>query len=224
MQLKPVFAMKQNDFFVTALAIVSNALILAMALINNQSITDILWVYWMQGIIVALFSYRRIKRIPSVDTEGIKTNLAKNPTPNELQHQMATILLIVVLFFHFVYAIFLLSFRTFVPELQAPSMLSLLCGAAMFAAYHFVQNKKAEDNDKTRVVKLAEIPVSIIVRLLPIHITIIFTGFLVIVFGGLFTIAIVFFVVLKTLLETRPAFLMKKIKALQEKAQQAAAK
>ncbi len=213
--------MKTSKLFIPALAIISNALILCLALINNQNLNDVLWVYWAQGIIMTVFSYRRIKRLTRYDTEGIKTNLSANPKPEELKNQMAVVLLIVVLFFHFVYAMFLLILGSVSHQATSNSFISFISGALMFTLYHYYQSKKIEEADKNRVVSLKTIPVHIFLRLLPIHFTLMAMVFLLIICNGWLTPALIFFVVLKTLIEANPDYIINKAMILQQKKQQA---
>ena len=213
--------MKTSKLFIPALAIISNALILFLALINNQNLNDVLWVYWAQGIIMTVFSYRRIKRLTRYDTEGIKTNLSANPKPEELKNQMAVVLLIVVLFFHFVYAMFLLILGSVSHHAASTSCISFVSGALMFTLYHYYQSKKIEEADKNRMVSLKTIPLYIFLRLLPIHFTLMAMVFLLIICNGWLTPALIFFVVLKTLIEANPDYIINKAMIFQQKKQQA---
>jgi len=88
----------------------TNALVLAVAMFGGGGLLMMMWTYWLQSVIIGLYSRRRILALRRFSTQGFKINdRAVDPTVVTKRYT-ANFFLLHYGFFHFVYAIFLLTF------------------------------------------------------------------------------------------------------------------
>lgn len=167
----------------------SNFIIIILAVAQRWEIATVLWVYWMQSIIIGIFQFLRILSLKQFSTENFKiNNQPVKPTTNT-KIFTAFFFTFHYGFFHFIYAIFLTSVVAKTPE----NFLSILIGSAIFFLNHlysFIHNKINDEKLTPNIGKLMFAPY---IRIVPMHLVIIVGAIL----GN--QAKLIFFLSLKTL-------------------------
>lgn len=152
----------------------SNILVIILAVVQRWEITTVLWVYWMQSIIIGFFYFLRILTLRKFSTENF--NIGNRPAPPTPQTKIFTALFFVFHygFFHFIYAIFLSQFFS---SGQRTDFNYLFLGGLIFSLNHsfsYWQNKK---NDEQKIQNIGQLMLTPYVRIIPMHLIIIFGAF-----------------------------------------------
>lgn len=157
-----------RDFSVIAL-LVSNVIVIIMAIVAKWQTDAFLWAYWFQSIIIGFFHFLRILYLQNFSTENFTVN-------NQPQSPTAAIKTFTAFFFafhfglfHFVYAMLLGAF--FTTDFRFVTA-SFGLSAFIFFINHlfsFLYNRKNDEKNKPNLGKLLFAPYS---RILPIHLTI----------------------------------------------------
>lgn len=174
-----------------AVLLLSNLAIIAAAVALKWDIRDVMWVYWGQSVIIGCFTCLRILDLKQFSTEGVRMNNRPLEPTRQTQRQAAGFFALHYGFFHFVYLIFLLVLAT--PDSGTPLLGIGLCLLAFLLshAFSFWHNRQRDRNRKPRIGCIMAFPYG---RIFPMHLTIIFGGFL----GADSAGALVLFLLLKT--------------------------
>ncbi len=133
----------------TVSLLVSNLIVIILAIVQKWDTSTVLWVYWMQSVIIGFFQFLRIL---------------------SLEKFRAFFFIFHYGFFHFIYAIFLASVVAKSPE----NFLSILIGSSIFFINHlysYIHNKIVDEKVKQNISKLMFAPYA---RIIPMHLIIIF--------------------------------------------------
>jgi hypothetical protein len=154
--------------------VLSNLVTIAMALALEWDIRDVMWIYWGQSVIIGLFNWRRILGLKKFSTENFKIgNRPAEATP-QTQREVARFFLLHYGFFHFVYLIFLLALAT--PVSGTPFLGIALCTLAFLIGHGF-SYRYYRQRDRERTPNIGCIMFLPYGRIVPMHFTIIFGGF-----------------------------------------------
>jgi len=162
----------------------SNIFTIILAAIQNWNLGVILWIFWCQSVIIGFFNFITINR------RKVNPSMA-------IKYFTAFFFILHYGFFHFVYAIFLyiLSVMT---NTGFNDMIIILSGAGIFLLNHtysfFVNIKNDKKNNEKSIGKIMFFPY---VRIIPMHLTIIFGFVFLFLFNKSFVL--VFFLILKTI-------------------------
>ena len=192
--------------FSTWTLLISNLLIAVFAILENQSALNVLWVYWFQSVIIGVFNFFKIISLKEYNVDGLKMNNKLVTKSNSAKVGIAVFFLFHYGFFHFVYAVFLLTFIT-MPEISSGGIdmtFILITSLVFFVNYlgEFVFNFK---RDQQTVQNLPKLMMSPYKRIIPMHLTIILSGF--VMAGGIFGITninagiLLIFMFLKTFID-----------------------
>jgi hypothetical protein len=169
--------------------VASNAVTVVIALWQGWSLGLLLWPYWLQSVIIGMFSYRRMRGLHRFSTEGYRINgRALEPTEST-QRQTAGFFALHYGFFHLVYAIFLTQ-----QKMPAQDWVWVAVAGIAFFLNHrdsYLRFREADRQGEPNIGALMFLPY---LRILPMHLMIIFgIGFM---GGGPF--AVLLFAMLKT--------------------------
>jgi len=171
--------------------VAANAIALAIAGYEGWSAASLMLVYWAQSVVIGVANVFRILALDRFSTENFTINdRPVDPTP-ATKRQVAAFFALHYGFFHAVYAVFLAA---------APGSVSLLmpglwaCTAA-FAVNHLWSYRYNRDLDRQGTPNIGTLMFTPYLRIVPMHLTIIFGGLFVhtgaglLLFGALKTAA-----------------------------------
>lgn len=185
--------------------IISNLAIIFFAIIDKIPLLEILWIYWIQSVIIGIFNFIKILSLEDFSTEGLKQGNSPVPVTKSAKISTAVFFLFHYGFFHFIYAVFLF---TGVPEFSDDksdaNLTFLIISTILFVinyTFEFFSYLK-EREPKPNLGKMMFSPYG---RIIPMHLTIIFGGFAG-AMSGIFSVdsslaIITFFVLLKTIID-----------------------
>lgn len=152
----------------------SNITVIILAIVQRWDTSTVLWVYWMQSMIIGFFQFLRILSLKKFSTEDFKIN--NQPALPTTQTKLFTAFFFIFHygFFHFIYAIFLFNFF----KNQALDFTYLSLGGLIFFINHtfsYFQNRIVDEQKIQNIGQLMSAPY---IRIVPMHIIIIFGAIL----------------------------------------------
>lgn len=168
----------------------SNIIIIILAIAQQWEVSTVLWVYWMQSIIIGFFQFLRILSLKKFSTENFKIN--NKPVPPTIQTKIFTAFFFLFHygFFHFIYSIFLFNFFTN----NSLDLGFIFMGGLIFFINHAFSFYQHRIIDEQKTQNIGTLMFSPYARIIPMHLIIIFGAIL-----GQSTLII--FLLLKTLLD-----------------------
>lgn len=169
--------------------VLSNCLTIGVAVAKNWPLLTLLIVYWVQSVIIGFFNYWRIVTLKEFSTEGFYLNDKPVSPTEKTKRSAANFFALHYGFFHAIYAVFLFSYAGDV------NVTYVLWGGCIFFLDHlfsFKYNREKDEKKKRNIGSLMFLPY---VRIVPMHIIILFCGVLLsgkaplIMFLGLKTVA-----------------------------------
>ncbi len=153
----------------TAALLFTNLLVIYFAVREDWSLVQIIWIYWLQSIIIGFFNFIRILTLKNFTTTNLKIN--KQPVNPSKGLQLFTAFFFAVHYgsFHFSYLFFLvaMSLTVKVPDFK----LVLLSGLIFLLnhGYSFFSNLKS---DSVREQNLGRVMFFPYARIIPMHLII----------------------------------------------------
>ena len=168
--------------------LVTNIIVIFIALAQKWSLYEIMMAYWAQSVIIGFFHFFRILTLKKFSTEGILVNGKPLENSHSAKVGMAFFFAAHYGLFHFVYLMFL-AWSPFMssfmqgaikPGLASSSVLgsSFLIALTLFFINHLFSFIYSYKNDSEKPQHLGRVMFYPYARILPMHLTIIFGGFL----------------------------------------------
>ncbi|QQS36173.1 MAG: hypothetical protein IPM56_18355 [Ignavibacteriales bacterium] len=172
---------KENLFKPPVLSlIISNLLIAVYAIVDNLSVMDVLWVYWIQSVIIGVFNFFKMMSLKEFSTEGFKQNDKEMLPTRATKISTSIFFLIHYGIFHVVYAVFLTGFSYMsYTDSKGLDWIYLVVSSAMFVVsyiFEFIKEKEKESSN-SELPNIGTIMFAPYVRIIPMHLIIIFGGF-----------------------------------------------
>ncbi|MEO1150534.1 MAG: DUF6498-containing protein [Pseudomonadota bacterium] len=177
--------------------IAGNALTIFLAITRGWSANELMWIYWCQSVIIGLMNFVRMWTLKNFSTDGLTSG--GKPVEETPAAAKATALFFAFHygFFHLVYAIFLSTDGKFhLPPSEAFLIFVSVMGFLASHAFSLNQNM-APDMSGTRP-NLGTIMFMPYIRIVPMHLTIIFGGFITTLGNGPNVVLLMLFMLLKT--------------------------
>lgn len=176
---------QNNSSFYSLIAV--NAVTIILAVFQQWNFFTLVWVYWLQSVIIGLFQFFKILDLKHYSTKGFKINDHSVQPSKGVKYYTAFFFAFHFGFFHLIYAVFLF---TGVREAEWRSILML---GGLFFFNHLFSYIKNRRQDREREKNIGTMMFFPYVRIIPMHLTILFGMFFI---GG--PISLVFFLLLKT--------------------------
>jgi hypothetical protein len=191
---------QQNKQTLTSL-LLANLFTIVIAVLFRWDLIQVLWIYWGQSLIIGYFNWRRMQTLDNFSTEGLRmNNRAVEPT-RKTQKQIAHFFVLHYGGFHIIYLVFIAMETARVDALYI--LVALVCVIA-FYFNHRLSFQNTVALDRQRVPNIGTMMFSVYPRIIPMHLLIVFGGA---VAGGSM-IALVIFLILKTLADVAMHFIM----------------
>jgi hypothetical protein len=172
--------------------LLGNFVTLAAALYNDWSVAPLLWIYWGQSVVIGITNAIRMMRLKEFSTSGFTSG--GRPVPENASGKRSTVVFFCIHygFFHFGYFVFLAS-GTVGGKLAPHDWLGVAVGVLAFAFAHGYSLIWNEGRDfKSKKPNLGTLMFYPYLRVIPMHLTIIFGG-------AVASVALPLFIGLKTL-------------------------
>jgi len=168
---KKIFIKSDRSFL---LLLETNLLVILLAVIERWSLSQVMWIYWGQSVVIGFFNVKRILCLHKFSTEGFKINGHYVQPTKKVQRQVAFFFAIHYGFFHAIYLIFLMTGTGYFSRID---MLGLIGGIALFAVNHSLSFRHNVKKDLSRTPNIGTIMFFPYARIIPMHLTIIFGAF-----------------------------------------------
>ena len=171
--------------------IAGNGFSIYMAITQGWDIGEIMWVYWAQSVIIGFVNFYRILTLKEFSTDGLMMNDKPVPETAAGKRSIGFFFLIHYGGFHLVYAGFLWQQMALSGLEQRELLFMALCAAGFAVSHGYSFRHNVQHDFKKKKPNLGNIMFYPYMRILPMHMTIIF--------GNMITgSAMVIFMVLKT--------------------------
>ncbi len=186
--------------------LISNLLVAAFTIIEKQNVLNVLWVYWFQSVIIGVFNFFKIISLKEFTVDGLKMNNKPVKHTKAAKAGVATFFLFHYGFFHFVYAMFLSAFISIGGisnggiAFSFIFLTSLIFFVNYLGEYFFTFRR-----EQAMVQSLSKLMMAPYKRIIPMHLTIILSGFVLV--GGAFNVTdpniiiLLIFIGLKTFMD-----------------------
>jgi len=169
--------------------IIVNIATIVFAVVQDWSLPTLLWGYWAQSIIIGFFQVRKLLDLKNFSVEGFKINNKQVPPTEKTKRRTARFFVFHYGFFHFVYALFLGSIAG-ITDWRVVGVIAI-----GFFVNHWFSYRSNKDRDRRRVFNIGTVMFFPYLRILPMHLTIIFIAPFAFAGAG----SLIFFLGLKTL-------------------------
>lgn len=188
--------------------LVSNIIVIILAIAQRWDVVTVLWVYWMQSVIIGFFQFLRILSLKDFSTDNLTINNQPALPTSTTKLYTAFFFVFHYGFFHFIYAIFLFNFFK---STRPFDFTYLFLGGLVFFinhAFSYFHNEQVlsfgnEDKplsfgnriiDQQKTQNIGQLMFSPYARIIPMH--------LIIIFGALLgQSSLIIFLILKTLVD-----------------------
>jgi hypothetical protein len=181
-----------RNFDLSALfLIVSNVITIVIAVLEQWQLSEVIWIYWWQNIIIGFYNYKRIRSLKHFSAEGFTINKKPVAPTKATQGFVAIFFLLHFGFFHLVYLIFIMIEGAALPKLNSVGFVSCLVVFIINHHFSFRHNLEKDLQKKPHIGTIMLFPYA---RIIPMHLIILIGGF----FAGASPALLVIFLVLKT--------------------------
>ena len=164
--------------------IYSNLVTIVLAIVQDWNMLILMWIYLAQSVIIGGFNVVRILTLKNYETEGFTMGGNEVEAIWKTNISVAAFFLVHFGIFHMVYAGFLFAFSQLIKPPTTADLPFMILAVAVFFANHmssFFAKVKLDSMKKPNIGHIMFMPY---IRILPMHFTILFGGF--IFFGGSF--------------------------------------
>jgi hypothetical protein len=184
-----------KDFSLWSL-VFSNLITIVIALVEQWSFLTLMWVYWFQSVIIGVFNIVRMLQLKKFSTEGFTSNGQPVPPTRKSQIETAVFFFFHYGFFHAGYLLFIWGggFGGADPGFPVADAQFIAVSTAVFLGNHLLSYVQHRHETEDRVLNLGALMFYPYLRIIPMHLTIIF--------GGILGTALPVFLILKALADT----------------------
>jgi hypothetical protein len=190
----------------TWMLIISNFVVILFAIVDNLSAIEVLWIYWIQSVIIGVFNFVKIISLKEFSTKDFRRGGKELQPTSAVKISTGIFFLFHYGFFHFVYAMFLGGFSVMSKESTSATVYNYLWFTSLvFFISYLIEYIQSLRNSSEEIPNLGALMFAPYLRIIPMHLTIILGGFLGMI-GSLLNIdinisIIVLFVGIKTFVD-----------------------
>lgn len=190
----------------TWVLIISNFSIIIFTIADDIGLLQILWIYWIQSVIIGVFNFIKITSLKEFSTEGFKQGGKRVPETSSAKYSTAFFFLFHYGLFHLVYAVFLSSgLKIFFGSNNTDTGPTYIYYAAIIFLINYIIEFIYYLRERESRPNLGKTMFTPYIRIIPMHLTIILGGFFGMI-GTFFSLdtglsLIVFFTLLKTFID-----------------------
>jgi hypothetical protein len=154
----------------------ANILTMILALTGGWSLIVILWVYWIQSVIIGVFNFFRLLTLKNYDTKDFMMDGKPLVSSSESNYAAAIFFAIHYGIFHLVYLIFL-SIASFLRQdevFRLPALWFIIASAAIFVLNHAFSFISRFAKDRKKKQNLGAVMFFPYARIIPMHLCIVF--------------------------------------------------
>jgi hypothetical protein len=158
--------------------LLSNAITLTAAVTQHWSATPLLWIYWAQSVLIGVLNVIRMLRLKEFSTDGFTSGGRQPPPTRATKIQTATFFAMHYGFFHLVYGVFLMGGMPGgrVTTRDLPGIAVAVVAFALAHSYSMLCNH--DEDFRQRRPNIGTLMFYPYLRILPMHLTIIFGSML----------------------------------------------
>ena len=155
-----------------------NMLSIIMAYVQGWSLSQMMWVFWAQSVFIGAINVVRMLSLKEFSTDGVKVNGRRPSVSVGTKYQMATFFAFHYGFFHFGYFFFLWEQGPLTSFDPMTLILGGFCALGLFGAHSFSFVHNLSRDFRHKAPNIGTIMMYPYLRIIPLHITIIFgSGF-----------------------------------------------
>lgn len=167
MKSKTIFRFEQS-----ALSLVlSNIFTIVIALLEKWNLSDVIWIYWGQSVVIGYFNWRRMRCMKQFSYMGHQIDTPTEAIQRLVAISFSTFFVLHYGFFHIVYFAFLYAERRELSWLDTVGVLTCIVFFAFNHRFSFHRNLEKDFRRKPDLLTIMLFPY---VRIVPMHLTIIF--------------------------------------------------
>jgi len=149
-----------------SLLILSNLLVIVLAVVQRWQVIELLWVYWLQNIIIGFFNWRRMINLKEFSTDNLKSNGLQAPPTRKTKRSMARFFLVHYGLFHAAYLFFLVQI---IEDIPSQVLLHWAIGLAIFFFNHYFSYRYNRELDDASLPNIGNIMFLPYLRVIPMH-------------------------------------------------------
>ena len=173
--------------------IIGNVVSIYLAYAQGWPLSQIMWVYWVQSVIIGIVNVKRMLSLKEFTTEGMRMNNKPVPETAAAKKQVATFFTIHYGVFHAAYFVFLWQEQPLSALSMTEAMLMMLAASAFVGSHSFSYMHNFNADFRQQKPNLGTLMFYPYLRIIPMHLAIIFgsqvEGIGLFVFMGLKTFA-----------------------------------
>jgi len=154
--------------------LLSNIATIAIALYEGWNVSEVMWVYWCQSVVIGIFNVFRLYRVGGLDTGEVRPDGRPVEMPFFARLIFPAFFAVHYGIFHLVYYSFLSTGKS-LPE--GADLLSMAACVGVFIVNHAISYRANAADDLVRRPDLGSVMMYPYKRIMPMHLTIIFGSF-----------------------------------------------
>lgn len=175
--------------------ILGNLALVWMCYRDQTDLGELLWIFWLQSVLIGLAAVARMSLLRQFSTDGFTTNDKATPETAQAKNETIGFFILHYGFFHVIYAVFLTTM------FAAPWTAVSLWGGSVVVAFaigEIVYVVQRAASDRSWRPNLGTLMFTPYIRVVPMHMAILTTGFAGQFGTGDYDGPLVFFLLLKT--------------------------
>jgi hypothetical protein len=166
MRINSIFRFEQSSLAL----VLSNIVTIVVALWQKWNLSQVMWIYWAQSVIIGYYNWKRIRCLKQFSTVNFTINDKPVEPTKDTKKFVAGFFAFHYGFFHLIYFIFLYTERR---NLLGIDIFGILVCIVLFGFNHRFSFRQNLEKDLSRKPNIGSVMFFPYARILPMHLTII---------------------------------------------------